>query len=47
MITVSLILFGLPLAISVVAYGASVWSSLEPPANRKAEPDSSSDHLPQ
>jgi hypothetical protein len=42
MMTLQLSLFALPLAVSIVLYGATVWSSLKRPQAPKPDPDSSS-----
>jgi hypothetical protein len=42
MMTLQFILFGLALTVSVVVYGATVWSSLKRPQALKPNPDPSS-----
>ncbi|MGA3180779.1 MAG: hypothetical protein ABSF38_10580 [Verrucomicrobiota bacterium] len=44
--TMQLMLFVLPLAVSVGVFGTSVWFSLRRPQSRKPAPDSSSRTLP-
>jgi hypothetical protein len=45
MVTLTTVLFVLALAVSVGAYGASVWTSIKRPQMRKPNSDSSSQTL--